>query len=425
MLYKVKAGDIIYEANGGSGITGHIVIVEGLCYSSKYGQYFIRVVESIGYISGSGYADGVCRGVLDDDRIDDRAGTVLRVTGATSSQKSDAISFCVSQIGKSYDLGAYHRTSSSSTGWYCSELVWAAYYNQGIDLESTRGAMVTPDEIKNSNGVTTVSLNTIGTPSISYVKANSATSATIAWGSVTNATRYYIYRSTSATGTYTLVATTTDTNYKNTGLTAGSTYYYRIAAFNSSGRGNMSVVKAIRMSFDKPYITTAYEKSDTSVYLAWTAVYGATGYNVYRSTSATGAYSKIATTTARTYSNANLTAGTSYYYKIEAFNADEVTGKSLYSLLSPGIVNKPTFYYGKADSSTAITVKWTSVPYDVTYYVYRSTSANGTYSRIATTTKTYYTDSGRTSGTKYYYKIRAYNSGSYSAYSAYKAITTL
>lgn len=107
LLQNVKAGDIIYQAKGESSITGHIALVEGIYYDLFYGSYYIRLVESIGYLSGSGQGDGVCRGVLDDDRYDNREATVLRVTSANSSQLSGAINFCVNQIGKNYSTSFF------------------------------------------------------------------------------------------------------------------------------------------------------------------------------------------------------------------------------------------------------------------------------------------------------------------------------
>lgn len=42
----VKKGDIIYEANGGFGITGHIAIVDGI-YTRSNGSKYIRLIEAI------------------------------------------------------------------------------------------------------------------------------------------------------------------------------------------------------------------------------------------------------------------------------------------------------------------------------------------------------------------------------------------
>jgi hypothetical protein len=58
------------------------------------------------------------------------------------------------------------------------------------------------------------------------------------------------------------------------------------------------------------------------VSLSWTAVSGATGYIVLRSTSSTGSFMQIATPTATTYTDTSVTGGTTYYYEVEAVNAN-------------------------------------------------------------------------------------------------------
>lgn len=62
--------------------------------------------------------------------------------------------------------------------------------------------------------------------------------ATIRWLSSPGATSYNIKRSTSSNGTYTTVGTQTNgglTSFVNTGLTNGTTYYYKVSAVNSAG----------------------------------------------------------------------------------------------------------------------------------------------------------------------------------------------
>ena len=131
ILSTVQKGDIIEETLGlVASITGHIAIVEGKFWDSQHQQYYIRTIEA--------GIDGVVRGVFDDTRYIARGAKVHYVISATSSQKNGAVSFCVGQLGKPYGLGIPFFTSceysSSTKDWYCSELVWAAYYNQGINI---------------------------------------------------------------------------------------------------------------------------------------------------------------------------------------------------------------------------------------------------------------------------------------------------
>lgn len=151
LLDTVKKGDIIYESKGGFGITGHTMIVEGKYYSSNYKQYYIRVVEALNV--------GVVRSVLDDSRVDQKDSHVLRVKGASDTIASNALDFCIGQLGKAYMIDFKKDTSPDEPDWYCSELVWSGYYKQGIDIETTgtyNEPGITPRDIYNSSKVYTV-----------------------------------------------------------------------------------------------------------------------------------------------------------------------------------------------------------------------------------------------------------------------------
>lgn len=148
LLNTVKAGDVIYEARGFYGLTGHTAIVEGTYYSSEFQQYYIRIVEA--------NSSGVERGVLDDTRVDVREVSVLRVSGATNAMALNAANFCIGQLGKNYMIDFQKDTGENEADWYCSELVWAGYYRQGIDIETSNffnEPGVTPRDIYNCSRV--------------------------------------------------------------------------------------------------------------------------------------------------------------------------------------------------------------------------------------------------------------------------------
>ena len=82
-----------------------------------------------------------------------------------------------------------------------------------------------------------------GKPTITVKKA-STTSATISWDAVEDADGYRIYRATSKDGTYKSVKTITDPatlSWKNTKLTKGKTYYYKVKAFTLDVDGETKV----------------------------------------------------------------------------------------------------------------------------------------------------------------------------------------
>ncbi|MCD6094010.1 MAG: hypothetical protein J7J51_04395 [Candidatus Omnitrophica bacterium] len=55
---------------------------------------------------------------------------------------------------------------------------------------------------------------------------------TLSWSAVTGATKYYVYRKSGVK--YYFLATTTQTSYTDTGLTNGTTYYYKVSSANDA-----------------------------------------------------------------------------------------------------------------------------------------------------------------------------------------------
>lgn len=148
LLTTVKKGDILYEARGGGGYTGHSAIVEGIFTDTKTKRKYVRIIEAID--------KGVKRGILDDTRMEEKKVTILRVKNATTKQINKAVAFSVSQRDKDYFLDFKKDTKSSEKDWYCSELVWASYKNQGINLETTgwlNEPGITPRDILRSDKV--------------------------------------------------------------------------------------------------------------------------------------------------------------------------------------------------------------------------------------------------------------------------------
>jgi hypothetical protein len=73
----------------------------------------------------------------------------------------------------------------------------------------------------------------------------------------------------------------------------------------------------------------------------------------------------------------------------------------------------------------SISLDWDSSSGARGYYVYRSTSYNGTYSQVGDTSSSSYRDTGRSSNTVYYYRVAAYNNAGTSSRSDYIYAATL
>jgi fibronectin type 3 domain-containing protein len=158
-------------------------------------------------------------------------------------------------------------------------------------------------------------------------------------------------------------------------------------------------------------------------------------YNVYRSSTEFGTYSKINSTDVVTnaYDDTGLTANTTYWYKVTAvdngYNESAKSDADDATTTNTGTPALPTSMAAVAGGDdTEMDLSWVaSTGPDLSHYkIYRSTTSGGTFVQVnGNVTGTTYTDTGRDPGTTYYYKMKAINTfGSESAYTAEFSGTT-
>jgi len=77
---------------------------------------------------------------------------------ASKEQKENAVNWAVAQIGQPYqsdyinkNSNPYDESDKYSDEWYCTEIIWAAYKNQGISLDKNIEGAVSIDDIQQSN----------------------------------------------------------------------------------------------------------------------------------------------------------------------------------------------------------------------------------------------------------------------------------
>ena len=125
-----------------------------------------------------------------------------------------------------------------------------------------------------------------------------------------------------------------------------------------------SKLKAAKVDFTK-VASASYDK----LRLSWEPMSGVDGYQIYRATSKSGKYAKIATVkgaSSATYTDTGRTCGTRYYYKLRAYK--KIGGKTVYSAYSsvlsayakPAKV-KVTDAYAPDGATTSISVSFTTV----------------------------------------------------------------
>ncbi len=175
----------------------------------------------------------------------------------------------------------------------------------------------------------------------------------LSWGASAEASSYHVKRATIAGGPYEIVAclAATATNYTDTGLADGTTYYYVVSAAyagnpNSGGEsansGEVSAIpRAAQAPPAAPTALTAKATKPKTIDLQWlqSVTSGVTKNNIYRRLMNGGVYpsSPTATTSgpATSYRNSNLVSRTGYCFVVTASNVNGESVRSNEACASP------------------------------------------------------------------------------------------
>ncbi|MGB6682429.1 MAG: fibronectin type III domain-containing protein, partial [Candidatus Acidiferrum sp.] len=167
--------------------------------------------------------------------------------------------------------------------------------------------------------------------------ATSGTQINLTWAASTDnvgVTGYKVERCQGAgCANFAQIATPTATTFNDAGLSASTSYSYRVRAADAAGNNS---------AYSNIFSTTTLASSDTTpptapanlaataasagqINLSWTAStdnVGVTGYKVERCSGAgCASFAQIATPTATTFNNTGLTGSTSYSYRVRANDA--------------------------------------------------------------------------------------------------------
>jgi len=247
--------------------------------------------------------------------------------------------------------------------------------------------------------------------------AGGAAPITLNWTAVASAAVYRVYRSTTPGGEANpaLAGGIRTTNYTDTAVTTGVTYYYKVTAVNTGGVSGFSNQRSATLTPATPInlVATATAGGVAPVTLTWNACSGATGYTVYRGTVEIGS---VTAPTAGFTDTTVVPAGIDVSYTVTAVNAGGTSQPATVTvLLGP---SAPLNLVATAGSNQII-LNWAADAGAVVYRVYRSTSSGGEVNPalaggIGTTI---YTDTTAVNGITYYYKVTSVSTAGASEFS--------
>ena len=344
------------------------------------------------------------------------------VTGYYVYRSTDGKKYSKIKTLKAYTT-AYTNTSLTAGKKY--------YYSIASYKNTSTGAVAIGPKSSAVNALT-ISSSKLSYPSGFAVKEVATDAIKLVWNKSSNASGYYIYRSIDNKNFSKIKALpSSSTSYTNTALYLDTTYYYKIASYvNSNGSIGLSdkspAVNAKTTSTSVSF--TSKTSTSTTITLNWDYP-SATGYQIYRLDINTGKYVKIASTSAKSYTDKNLSSDRYYNYKVRAYLVSGgITTYSPYNSVSVKTC-LPAVKDFKAVSQTYYSVKlsWTKQNGAVNYEIYQLSPDSQVYKLITTLNSdvTSYMVDNLTVNTTYKFRIRSVSSSkSYSDYSTL-SITTL
>ena len=350
----------------------------------------------------------------------------------TWTKASDVTGYYVyrSTDGKKYSK---IKTLKASTTAYTNTSLTAGkkyYYSIASYKNTSTGVAIGPKS--SAVNALTISSSKLSYPSGFAVKEVATDAIKLVWNKSSNASGYYIYRSIDNKNFSKIKALpSSSTSYTNTALYLDTTYYYKIASYvNSNGSIGLSAKSpAVNAKTTSTSVSfTSKTSTSTTITLNWDYP-SATGYQIYRLDINTGKYVKIASTSAKSYTDKNLSSDRYYNYKVRAYLVSGgITTYSPYNSVSVKTC-LPAVKDFKAVSQTYYSVKlsWTKQNGAVNYEIYQLSPDSQVYKLITTLNSdaTSYMVDNLTVNTTYKFRIRSVSSNkSYSDYSTL-SITTL
>jgi len=220
----------------------------------------------------------------------------------------------------------------------------------------------------------------------------------------------------------TVIYNDTGTSYTDSGLSAGTKYYYRAWSYvEDSGLHQYSDLNASVSNFTYPGNVTGISGSATghTISLSWTKGAGSNNTVIRYSTSSyptsltegTLAYNDTGTSTTVT----GLDTNTTYYFSFWSYDAESgyySQNYTTYNKTTPDVPPSPSNLVATTHNHTAINLSW-SASTSVNSVLVRKTGSypanqsDGTI--VFNNTGTSYQDTGLTPSTHYYYRLWTYN----------------
>jgi len=214
-------------------------------------------------------------------------------------------------------------------------------------------------------------------------------------------------------------------SFTDTGVTAGGSYTYRVYAVNDTSTSSPSSTTSATLAPAAATSLVAAAASATRINLTWADVSGETSFRIERSTDGIN-FASVGTVNANvlSYADTTVSASATYYYRVIAINSGGTAPASnIASATTPAApvatLNAPSNLAASWQKNGRIRLTWADTNTAESGYRIEVSTDGVNYSAVANVsvnTTSYQT--GRVAGGRtYWYRVKAYNATTESAYS--------
>jgi fibronectin type 3 domain-containing protein len=211
-------------------------------------------------------------------------------------------------------------------------------------------------------------------------------------------------------------------------LTPGTTYSYRVTAYNGAGESGAAQIAATTLQIlPPPPGSIAARAIAGGIEVTWSLCEGAAQYQLQRSLSPGGPFATISTTAAGYFLDANVQPETAYYYQVlaEAGSYRSTPSPVAFAIAAGSPPTAPSNLKASASGKTQINLSWRDNSNNETSFVVERSFDNVNFATITTLSanSTAFADGTVAPRRRYYYRVRAQN-GAGASYSLVVATKT-
>lgn len=238
---------------------------------------------------------------------------------------------------------------------------------------------------------------------------------TLTWDKVSGASGYYIYyKNADNSNTFKKVAEVKSNTCTVKKLLHTTQYHFKISAYVVQDGVKYEGAGTVKKTATQPgkAENLRMKRSSSVIEFSWNRNSKATGYKIYRASGSTNGkyvlYKTIRGNSTTTFTDNNVELGRAYYYCVKPFRELYNTSYTAPSADIKFICGMSAPNYSMTSQLSRVSLSWNKNKYATGYDIYYSTSKDGTFKKLGTTTNTYFNTVRLSNKKTYYFRVQPY-----------------